>query len=1221
MPTTFTESQKKAHDFQRHLSVTANAGSGKTMVLVQRYVDILLKTDTNVSDIVAITFTEKAASELRKKIADTIEKKIAEAKSRAEQQRLESVRDGLASANIGTIHSFCARLLRDFPVEAGVDANFSVIEGVDQIVLMQESITEAFASAFSDDELSKAKSRSSGKKPQLMTALRMLGRHSVEHIINFLIWKREQVERLLAEDGLYAKSDDEVLAFWKRRLDAYIGALVNSPEWLEDIKTVVEVAAGKLKQDVEMLLSQFETTSDLQQRINLYQQISKLVLTQKPDIRKDFIGRSVNQGAVAPQIISLVRHYQGMKPFLGLLSEEVHKAHTTLLQLTRTLLALYRDVIERYDGKKAENGQLDFEDLQLRAKLLLRNADVRQQLAERYRFIMVDEYQDTNLLQYEILRPLITDYKTGNLFVVGDDKQSIYAFRGAEVEVFNRTKTEIVSSQTDERPFFWNGSELSSDVEERKGRIYLSESFRLLIDLVAFVNLVFERTMGGRVSDYEVEYNPLIKARRNSASGKVEMLLLAADSKDADDTEEEMIARRIVNLVESGYTLWKEDSNGKEIPKPIQFGDIAILLRSRTFLQNIEQALLKYRIPYIISGGVGFYQTQEIYDFYNYFQFLLNTHDDVALVGILRSPFFGISDAELYQIALMGEGMDFWVKAQRYVEEPEASARIRYAVATLQEDLEIANRMSIPFLINRILSQTGWLGAVIGGQRGELNIANLEKLLDIAREFEEKGFSDLFDFIERLKLLIAQEQREGQASVETSGRAVQVMTIHAAKGLEFPVVIVPYTERRFRYDEPPYLDNELGLGFNVVEPDNYDEKVVPPITELLELATRHKTEAEEKRIFYVAATRARDMLILAGKFDPNESAPSYLRWTMDALGLSQMPLTKRIRREAPTKVWVKTKNGYETQEVNHAFEIQFFTSSKEIAIAGKELVPREEVMNFDKIVLEQFESQAYNEFFSSTQIQTYQQCPTKYYLRYRLGMPEIIGGDEFNEEAEGNDAILGALTGKITHEMLEIIDTVGQEKMQERLDHIIARNGVIDPAKVTAYRVQVLENVRRFVNSEFGRKILSLKKFFCECTINATFDDEFLTGTIDRLYKNESGEWAILDYKTDDVDEKHLSERANDYKYQVAFYALLVKKLFPTQSAVTATLFFTQHPDKPQTFYFGEEELRRIEEDIRQCIHGIREKIDKVAPLALPTETQHCPKCNYFDGEKCVMKS
>lgn len=1211
MSTTFTESQKKALDYQRHLSVTANAGSGKTMVLVQRYVDILLKTDVNVSDIVAITFTEKAASELKKKIADIIEKKITETTNRTERRRLESVRDGLASAIIGTIHSFCARLLRDFPVEAGVDANFGVLQGVDQTVMLQESITEAFDAALSDDQ----------RKPQLMTTLRMLGRHTVEHIINSLVWKREQVERLLAEDSLYAKSDDEVLAFWQERIDAYIGALVNSPDWLEDMITVVEVAVGKLKPDVEKLLKQFETTSELQGRLSLYHQISKLALTQEPDIRRDFIGRNVDRGAVEPHIISLVRHYQSVKPFLELVSEEVHKAHTTLLQLTRTLLALYRDVIERYDKSKAENGQLDFEDLQLRAKLLLQNPEVRQRLADRYRFIMVDEYQDTNLLQYEILRPLITEYRTGNLFVVGDDKQSIYGFRGAEVEVFGRTKTEMVDLQKENKPFFWQGSELGSEAEEREGKLYLSESFRLLIDLVAFVNLVFEQTMGDHISDYEVEYTPLVKARRNSTAGKIEMLLLLSDSEDTSNTQEEMIARRIVKLVESGHAVWKE-SGGEETSKLVQFGDIAILLRSRTYLTEIEQALLKYNIPYIVSGGVGFYQTQEIYDFYNYFQFLLNTHDDIALVGILRSPFFGISDAELYQIALTSQDTDFWSKAQRFASEVEVSARIRYAVTTLQEDLEIANRMSIPFLINRILSQTGWLGAVIGGQRGELNIANVEKLLDIAREFEGKGFNNLFDFIERLKLLIAQEEREGQASVETSGRAVQVMTIHAAKGLEFPVVIIPRTERKFRYDKPPYLDDELGLGFNVVDPENYDESLTPPIATLVGLSSRHKTEAEEKRVFYVAATRARDMLVLAGRFDATETAPSYLRWTMDALGLSQMPITRRIKREIPTKVCVESGNGYEILEVNHAFEIQFFTSSEEIAIAGKELVSKEEVINFDTILLTKYESKAYSEFFSATQIQTYWLCPTKYYLRYRLGMPEVIGDVEFDEEAEANDAIHGALTGKITHELLEVIDADGQqdEMLIENVDKIVNRNGVIDPDKAATYRSQVLENVARFKTSEFGKSILSLKEFHCEYTVSAAFDGEFLTGTVDRLYRNEDGEWAILDYKTDSIDETQLLDRTEDYRFQMAFYALLVKRLFPKQSSVMATLFFTECPDKPQSLQFGEEELYRIQEDIRRCIRGIREGIDRAGD-DLPTETPHCPKCDYFVKESCLMKS
>jgi ATP-dependent helicase/nuclease subunit A len=877
--------------------------------------------------------------------------------------------------------------------------------------------------------------------------------------------------------------------------------------------------------------------------------------------------------------------------------------------------------MECYEGRKAENGQLDFDDLQLRTKLLLQNEEVRKKLAERFKYIMVDEYQDTNLVQYDILRPLITNYTTGNLFVVGDDKQSIYGFRGAEVEVFNRTRDEISGSQSDGKPFLW-GEEVTSDVEERRGRIILSESFRLLTDLVAFVNFVFKQVMGERISRYEVEYSPLVKARRTDASGKIEMLLLPNDGKDPEDTQEEMIARRIVKLVESGQIVWKEGGTEDEVPQPIQFGDVAILLRKRKHLPSIEGALLKHRIPYIISGGVGFYQTQEVYDFFNYFQFLLNRHNDVALAGILRSPFFGISDAGLYEVALVEqEDADMWSKAQHYAEKPEASTRIRFAVATLRKDLELAGRISIPSLIDRILLQTGWLGTVAGGMRGELNVANLDKLLDIAREFEGKGFNNLFDFAERLELLISDEEREGQATVDTSGRAVQIMTIHAAKGLEFPVVILPYLEGNFRYDAAPYLDTELGLGFELPDPEDDTKTVRPLIAKLIKLAGKNRTEAEEKRVFYVGATRARDMLILAGNFDPKNSKPSYLRWTMDSLGLSQMPVTKKIKRESPTKIWTMTETGHELKEVNHAFEIEFITSSADIEIEDKDIFPKKAPANFDNILLDRFKSHAYNEFFSATQIQTYKQCPTKYYLRYRLGMPEAIGVEEFDEESEDSDMILGQLVGKMTHELFQIVDPIWQEeeKIKEQLDTILVRNGVIDPDKITGYKAQVFENVEKYIGSEFGKRIHSLNEFFCEQSIIATFDDEFLTGTIDRTFRNEGGHWERLDYKTDEIDGRNLSDYAGYYEHQMAFYALLIKRSFPVQPSVTATLFFTKHPDNPQTSHFGGEVLGRIEEEIRESIRGIRQKVDNVSE-PLPTQTPQCHRCAYFVGGSCLMK-
>ncbi len=212
--TILTDSQKKAHDFRRNLSVTANAGSGKTAVLVKRFLTILLETDVRVQELVAITFTDKAASELKKRIVDAVEERIRKETSSEKKLRLEEIRTQFSFANIGTIHSFCAKILREYPVEAQVDAGFTVLEGVDQQIFEREAIRETFERTLAD-------SSGDGEKESLLFAVRALGRKEVQNYLSFFLAKREQAERLVGETGIFRSSgtDGEVLAKWKNMVE------------------------------------------------------------------------------------------------------------------------------------------------------------------------------------------------------------------------------------------------------------------------------------------------------------------------------------------------------------------------------------------------------------------------------------------------------------------------------------------------------------------------------------------------------------------------------------------------------------------------------------------------------------------------------------------------------------------------------------------------------------------------------------------------------------------------------------------------------------------------------------------------------------------------------------------------------------------------------------------------------------------------------------------
>ncbi|HEV8538096.1 MAG TPA: UvrD-helicase domain-containing protein, partial [Bacteroidota bacterium] len=898
-----TQNQQKALDFRSHLSITANAGAGKTAVLVQRFIEILLRTPTRINEVVAITFTEKAASELRKKIAEKVEEGVHHAATPGEKQVFKRIRDELASAIIGTIHSFCARLLREYPVEADVDAAFTVLEGVDQRLLVEDALQETFELILSDNG-------ASSQRSAFLDLVGMLGRTTVQQYLNVMLTRREQIERLIAGPLAENRPDEEILQERKSLLVLEASRRLEEGEWRKSLSRIVVEAKGKSAPEVKERLDQWTPTMDPAAMIAIYKQISDLVFTKKGTLREAFVGAGMEGSSTKTECEALSGFHAEIGQLISDLTDPLAaEAERGLLRSTRILLHLYRRCTEVYEVKKSQFGLLDFEDLQLKARGLLRNDEIRGRLAGKLKHIMVDEFQDTNRLQYEILQLLVSHYATGNLFIVGDPKQSIYGFRNAEVEVFEKARREIASSIT------------------------LSESFRPLPNLAAFVNRVFSRLMGHSSSPFDVRYDELIKGRSETAAGGVELFLIPEDESDepepdndpgkrsAVETECRMIARRIAELKNSNYLMY--DRKHGTSPRHFEFDDAAVLLRDRRHVREIEKALFEFNIPYALSGGIGFYQTQEVSDILNYFRFLLNPDDDIALSGILRSPFFAISDAELYEISIEGEGNTLWQKALRHADRQQADRSLSRAVMVLTDNLSQVHRLSIPLLAQRIFLQTGWHGTLRGLPSGLQQVANIKKLIAIARDFEGKGSTTLYDFVERLTTLVAEQEREGQASVGSPGNCVHVMTIHAAKGLEFPVVFLPFTHQALRYDHPPYIDSDIGITFKVSEAPDSDEGSSSPLYNYLRSRSRARTANEEKRIFYVACTRARDLLILTGQHAEKPPSPSYLSWLFEGLGEEFDASREGMQtfQHSKLKVLVEENDRFTVKEIPHRLAV------------------------------------------------------------------------------------------------------------------------------------------------------------------------------------------------------------------------------------------------------------------------------------------------------------
>ncbi len=1151
----FTRNQRKAHDLNRHISVTAGAGSGKTAVLVHRYLKILLEKDLPPNQVVAITFTEKAAAELKQRVVNEVNIRL---KEEPHNTQLERIKTGMLSAQISTIHAFCSRILREYPVEAGVDASFGTLQGLHQQLTLRETIDSTLREiADRPDE--------DATREKLVDLLRIFGKSRLETHLSELVSQREVVERLKC--NLYYRTDSEVLESWHEFVQSELVESLTDrfpiEDWLRCLSSVLVDAKGKNKRKVEELTKQVQPDLELQEVAPFLTEIAPLIVTQGGTISKrDFLGSRFETDAIEEEIDFLVRAANHLLSFPTFTDDD-----KLLIRVTRLLIHVYDEVQRAYENRKRQAGHLDFDDLQIKVRDLLQQESIREQLAKRYPYIMVDEYQDTNQLQYEILKPLISDFKSGNLFIVGDQNQSIYRFRGADVRIFDQTRKQITEYQSaSNEDFAWEGQILKANASEKHGALPLLENFRLLRNLVGFVNLVFESLMKGR-NEFEVKYEPLIQGRTTDQPGDVELLISSQKKTEGESEppadENELIVARIQHLVGTGETVWKDKGGGEE-SQPIRYGDIAILIRNRTRLPEIESALLEAEIPYKITGGIGFYQRQEIYDIGNYLQFLANQANDVALAGVLRAPFFGVSDVELYEIAQGSPNKPYWQKIQDYVAQTDQSstAPIGYAVQILRSHIEICHRIPPSELIRKIVNDTGMVGVLPVGQSGEQRWANYEKLLGIAREFEKLGSTDLHDFLERLNLLIEEEEREGQATAQLTMDAVEIMTIHAAKGLEFPVVILPNLDRRAaRYDQEPFIDDELGIGCKPANPDKNYEQSNPGATQLMRERARNKREAEEQRLFYVATTRARDRLILSGSLNKKGEAGGWLGWLFDALGISGMPSEGELLYPIP----IQPPSSEEDTSIRFNLPIRIIKSPDELNVAEEKIPTPPPSTEFPAYHIDPLIPSSANKIFSVAELTAYAHCPTRFYLQHQIQVPPSKPQSEEAAETDRKDA-------------------------------------------------------NRFLDSRVREIALNADEVYRERHIYAEIDSHIVDGIADRLFRDSRGLWRVINYEKDRIDWEELGTPADYYRSQTELYALLVHRLYPEQQVIPVTICSTDLAT-PYSMEITRETLANIESTWLERIEAIQEAInaDAIGVGRFEKNREHCSLCPYFVEGECMV--
>lgn len=1120
----------------RALLVEAGAGTGKTAVLVERFLHLLdRRLAWPIDSIVAVTFTEKATREMRSRIRAGVEARAAAAGPNSPWQERRRELDRLA---VGTIHGLCARILKDNPIAAQIDPRFTVLGEEDTALLREQAVRQALSELASGLR----SPNSDTDPPDRHDPLDLLADFEVQDL-------HEQMIRLLGQRGtvdrLFARlpGKDDLLAEWQVRVREMQSAIWSeqlslNPAYGDALDQIARLPitdlADKLAEHVRAAQDGCECANrgDFCAASSVFSRIKLNVGGQAAWGGKDALREIKDQLRLLRELGACLTG-KGYDQPVGPNDERAAEA----LQCWRVL---WKYVTGVYDNLKDGLAALDFDDLERLAHKLLtaQPRDERVQATiDSINHLMVDEFQDVNEVQGEILTALADLSADGRFFGVGDAKQSIYRFRQAQVKVFNQVGREI-AARTDHEP------------------LPLNRSFRTHAALVACVNEAFEkvlRPVGATHEDFEARPGALEPERPplepcEAAPGCVEVIVLPPGLADASRREEAaLLARRLHELVAKAFPVWDRDVCAL---RPARYGDIAILFRATTSLPLYEEVFKAEGLPYLTVSGRGYYDRPEVRDLTALLACLHNPADDLSTASVLRSPMFNLSDETLYQLrftpiarASADVPISFTAALEAALIAPPACAQtepVLAAAETFKVLRAAAGRVAVWTILRTALDRTGYEATLAladleattrtaaGGGRARANVA---KFLQLARD---RGGANLSAFLQAVQNLRAREAREGEALPDApDAGAVQLMSIHAAKGLEFPVVVLADLGRVTRTSASPRILYDPTYQLACQVRDEHGDWVKPVSYGRAEWLDGRMEQAESKRLLYVACTRAADLLILSG----SAKRDSWLETLADAWELDLSEESDE-ERTADREQLVEAA-GYRLRVVWPARPAEADSRTIETRAAKPTSAPSLVAPPPLSLPLP----------------------PLK--ASWPVAVTHL---PEDSESAEDGDEELpqlrpvvlvdgmGAkgrrpwrfLVGNLAHRALAHWDCLAQpdEVLHEMLIRWARRGGLFEPADVAAAVGRVNRLLHTLRSTPLHREICAARERHAEVPLSIRVDGQVLHGILDLLYLDETGQWRLLDWKTEPVGkEQTLQEAARPYLRQMAVYSQAVEQI------------------------------------------------------------------------------
>ncbi len=1173
MAVSWTREQREAIEYGgENILLAAAAGSGKTAVLVRRIIELICREENplDINRLLVLTFTDAAAREMREKISDAVDAALAQ---NPDDEHLQKQRLLIHSASISTIHSFCLNVLKNNIHMTDLPASFSLISETENKMMIAQSLDRVLERFYGkidrDTSIADLVMGYGGIKNDNTLRETVLGLFNFSRSMpNPAKWLNNSVKAFKSgslkdsawQKWLTEKTDQsylEIMAIYR------------------DIKNVIDTTLGTdhpyapFFAEEEASLKRVFDHMDMTDYKSVREALLSFGFARMASGRRGSEGELLAAQEKVKALRSLAKTILAdLWDFYKIPEAEMTDRIAKLYPILRTLKNIVLITDRSYTKQKREKNYLDFADLEHEAlRLITENESVAEALRQKYEEILIDEYQDTNHIQDTIFREVSRDNQ--NIFMVGDLKQSIYAFRNAVPKLF------------EDKYYDYDGA-----VNGGGHLIRLFKNFRSRSQVVDLVNFMFRSTMSREVGDVDyTEEEYLIQGAgypdtENETAFTPEFHFVCANS-EVDEGEKQLSKRELEAMVAAGRIREMVDGKmlifdkAKQAMRQIEYRDIVVLMRNtKSAAPVFEEIFEKHSIPVYTEVGKSYLNSPEVQTVLSFLQIIDNPRQDIPLIAVMRAPLWGFIPEELAEMRASCRNGCFY-DAVVY-SAAGGNLRTQHFLTELERLRKCAETEGAERLIWRIYYEYGYFAYSGAQSHGAVRQANLRLLFERAAEFEHTALSGLFSFMNYIETI--RSQGDDLTSAKTLGEGdnvVRVMTIHKSKGLEFPVVILADCDHEFNLSDLNkniIWNNEAGLAADYVDTKM---RIRYPSLPREITAARSKEElfSEEMRLLYVALTRAREKLIIICSFKQTKSGPAlplydeekrtraaYIRskrcfkdWIVAAVAVH--PKANRLREYFGFEGIVPicdAKFDIETRIYENQSQIYVPTPAEcNAQVLGKELFD-----NIDKEVKSRL-SYIYDGAALG-------QIPTK------LSVSEVKRMQSADEEyvplidelkvmgAAPLERIVGAERGMVVHFIMQTAEprAINSPKDVRMLISGLTENKIISQPQADSVDA---EQIFAFFEGDLGRRMKSAKRlerefsFYTKAKIdeiykNGVEGEILLQGTMDCFFEDADGKIVLLDFKTDRVDSREKAiELSNRYKVQMKYYKQALSEILNRQ--------------------------------------------------------------------------